>query len=395
MPHLQSDDELPFHPKPSPQVELLTPWSDAGLRVRPAALSHYVHALVATVEDFFVEHRPTQGMDLCLAMAMLPEGKCRIQAELRPNALSEPILTDLLSQVQALPRPLVRGGPVAFLLQLLVAEGSADPDNSFRHRLGPYFRKEAPPGFALALKNLESEFVVPPLQPSIWARTMSGCRRVFSALRTALYRPVVVKPAPAKTCRLKEEDRTVERLTEMIERCPHCDKPYLWRAQLHQEQQAYEAAIADYSEYLARNPSNVQARFNRGICHHVSGSREKALADYNEAVWHAPRSAAILMRRAALFCELEAFERASQDAAAALELDPEEPEWLLTRAKILATQGKFDLALADLDPRCKWTRITSKRSLFAPWSTAIGPAPKTMSSPIAGWRLPASLRRCA
>lgn len=38
-----------------------------------------------------------------------------------------------------------------------------------------------------------------------------------------------------------------------------------------------------------------------------------------------------------------------QDATAAIEVEPAEPEWLLARAKILAAQGKFDLALPDLD----------------------------------------------
>ena len=76
---------MPFTPQPSPQVEILTPWSEAGARIRATALSHYVHALVRTIEDFFVEHSAAQGMDLCLGVAVLPDGKSIVQAELRPT----------------------------------------------------------------------------------------------------------------------------------------------------------------------------------------------------------------------------------------------------------------------------------------------------------------------
>ena len=351
VPHLQSEHEVevPTTPAPSAHVELLTPWSAAEARIRSAALSHFVHALLATIGDFFVEHGPAQGMDLSLAVAMLPDGESVVRAELRPNVMSPSAFAEFLDQVQSLPRPPVRGGPVAFLLQLLVAGGSADLENSFRHRPGPYFRNEAPAGFALALKEAEAEFTLPPPRPGLWTRTKAGGRRALAALRNALSPPAVAKPAATKPCCLKEEDRTIERLTEMAEKCPHCDKPALWRAQLYHEQQQYEAAITDYTEYLAHNPTVGEVYFNRGVCYHLSGSREKALADYNEAVWRNPRAAVALMQRAWLYVELEAFDRAWEDATAAMEADPEEPQWLLGRAKILAARGKFDLALADLD----------------------------------------------
>ena len=61
VPNLQSDHETPITALPSPQVDLLTPWNEAAPRIRSVALSHYVHALVVTIEDFFIEHRPAAG----------------------------------------------------------------------------------------------------------------------------------------------------------------------------------------------------------------------------------------------------------------------------------------------------------------------------------------------
>jgi len=341
-PHPQPDREVPTTAPPLARFDLLTTSSEVAPRIRQSALSHYVQALVATIGEFFEEHTPPHGMDLCLAEAMLPNGKSIVRVALRPNSLTQSDFTGLLERVESLSRPTVQGGPVAFLLRQLVAGGR-------QPRSGPPLCDDAPAGFDLALKKAEAEFAVLPPRPGFWARTRMGCRRAFSSLCDVFFPPVPVKSAPAGTCCLRPEDGTIERLTAMAEKCPHCDKPVLWRAQLYQQQQKYEAAIADYNEYLSRNTADPQAYSCRGLCHHLSGSREKALADYNEALWRDPRAAVVLLQRARLFAELGAVERALQDANAATEIDPQEPEWLLGRAKLLASQGKFDLALADLD----------------------------------------------
>ena len=157
-------------------------------------------------------------------------------------------------------------------------------------------------------------------QPSIWTRIHANCRRVLAFLRGVFFPSPTLKSESTNTCCLKAEDRTIERLTAMLKKCPHCHHPYLLRGQLYHQQQQYEAAIADYSEYLSRNPADAGVYFNRGVCHHLSGSREKALADYNEAIWRNPRAAVALVRRAWLFFELGAFQRAIQDAATAVEI---------------------------------------------------------------------------
>ncbi len=55
------------------------------------------------------------------------------------------------------------------------------------------------------------------------------------------------------------------------------------------------------------------------------------------------------MHRAMLFAELEAIPRAIEDAAAAIEAQPEEPDAYLLRGKMRASQGDLDGGLADLD----------------------------------------------
>jgi tetratricopeptide (TPR) repeat protein len=344
VPHQQSDHETAAN---APHVELLTPWADAGLRIRSLALAHYAHALVTTIGEFFVEHPPHQGMDLCLGMAMLPNGKCIARAELRPNRLNASAFKEFLAQVKSLPRPPVHGGPVAFVVRLLIAGGRPDRE--------PDARNDPPTGFVWAVKKAEAECAPMPSQPGPWARWMTACRQAFSRLRNVfLSRPpakpaLPVLPSSPPVFQLRAEDRTIERLTEMMEKLPELAHLHLWRGQLYQQRQEYEAAIADYSAYLSRQPADAQGYFERGVCQHLAGSREKALADYNEALVHNPRAAAALIWRARLYMELAAVDRALQDVAAAQEIDPWEPEWLLVRAKMLATQGRFDEAEADLD----------------------------------------------
>ena len=331
---------MPTVASPAPQVRLVTRWDQLAARIRSAALAHYIHALVVTMDDFFARCGLERGMDLSLAVGLLPDGKVLARAELSPNSLPQAVVAEFLDQVRELARPPVRGGPVAFVVQALLAGGRPD-------RIGPALPDKVPTDFATDMEKAEAACAPP--RPALWSRALAGCRRALTTLHDVVFPRPVVKPAASEDCGLQEEFRTFERLTEMIAAQPHFANPYLWRAQLQQNERRYDGAIVDYDEYLARKPADTEARFNRGICHHSSGSREKALADYSEAISCDPRAAAVHMRRAWLYAELGAWEPAEQGATAAAEIDPYEPEWFLGRARMLATQGKFDAALADLD----------------------------------------------
>ena len=223
MPHPQSNHELPITPKPSPQVTLLTP-GQAGQRVRSAALAHYVHALVATIEDFFVEHQPTQGMDLCLAVALLPDGESIVRAELRPNALSESTFTELLGQVQALPRPPVPGGPVAFLVQSLVVDW---PPRSSRSALS----QRCPGRLRLCAEEGRNRIHG---SAAATERLGQGDGRLAAVLARCASRPSACRgKARSDECLQPEGGRTHPLIfapTEMIENRPNCDSPYLCAA---------------------------------------------------------------------------------------------------------------------------------------------------------------------
>ena len=69
-------------------------------------------------------------------------------------------------------------------------------------------------------------------------------------------------------------------------------------------------------------PEDAPGYFQRGICRHATSNRELALADYGEAARRDPGNADILLQRATLFAELEAFS-ALEDASAAVDLLPE------------------------------------------------------------------------
>jgi len=401
----------PPAPNPPSQVTAVTPWEKVIERCRLGALNHYLAALARTVDEFFARRERGRGMDLRVALAILPDGKGIFHVELRPVIVPREVGEELRKELESLDRPPV-GGPVAMLIQALVWGGSEDADASFRHRWAPSFRNECPPEFTAALDQAEAsqptERRVSPL--SFWERVRAGAvwrgigrvsrfkpsppaplpegegsrrpsprpspggsggptakpsplaplpkgggryglKAAVKRKALALYRAVVpARPsAHQKTLALPPAERTAEKLSEKIKTAPEGAPAYFWRAMLYQQQQQYAAAIADYTEYIARVPDAPAVYIQRGFCHHASGSRELALADYNEAVRRNPRDANALMHRAMLFADLEGFARAIEDAAAAIQFQPEEPEGYLLRGKMYASLGKLDEGLADLD----------------------------------------------
>lgn len=142
--------------------------------------------------DYFAEHKPDQGMDLCLAVAVLPEGAALVHGELSPNALPQSGLAEFLDQVQTLPHPPVRGGPVALVVRFPVMGGRQD-------RLKAGLRNNVPAGFISVLKRAESYFAARLPRPGFWARTIAGCRRCSPRCVMPCRRPRLQSRRPEMT----------------------------------------------------------------------------------------------------------------------------------------------------------------------------------------------------
>jgi tetratricopeptide (TPR) repeat protein len=345
-------------PEPGCQVVLLTPSSETTPRINLEAFRHFVAAMVRQVEEFFEKLPKGQGLDLRLALALLPDGKRLVDVAARPDRLGAP-LEELRRQLEELPAPPVRRGPVAFLAHTLIWGGSDDPNESFRHRFGPYYRGERPAWFDAAVAEAERSGMPRSRPLSLWERSKAGAIRVFAAMRRGLKREVLPQPRPAAPSPTERANLigaqaaqygvewAIEQITALIHEFPLDAELYGRRGDLYQEKEQYEQAIADYTELVGRSPHHARGYLVRGTCHRHAGNMEPALADFNEALWRQPTCAQALAERSWIYFELGAVDRALADVATAMEYEPDDPRLAILRGRMLAMQGNLDPALED------------------------------------------------
>ncbi len=96
------------------------------------------------------------------------------------------------------------------------------------------------------------------------------------------------------------------------------------RGEIHQGQDAYSAALRDFSDVLERNPDAVTARMHRAEIQLAGGDPMSALTDITDALRQEPRSARLLYRRGLILADLRRGKEAGADfqAAARLATDP-------------------------------------------------------------------------
>lgn len=95
------------------------------------------------------------------------------------------------------------------------------------------------------------------------------------------------------------------------------------RGLLHDDEEDYEKAIADYTDALKLVPDDHATLVLRGNSHDANGSPQLAIADYTAATKLAPDDASAFYNRATVYEELGEKDKAIADYTKALEIDPE------------------------------------------------------------------------
>lgn len=86
--------------------------------------------------------------------------------------------------------------------------------------------------------------------------------------------------------------------------------------------QAYEQAIADYTQVLQQDPEHVEAFLNRGRSYAALGDYPEAIRDYNRAIALQPNRAVGYSSRGQAYVRMKRYGEALGDYARALELNP-------------------------------------------------------------------------
>lgn len=109
-----------------------------------------------------------------------------------------------------------------------------------------------------------------------------------------------------------------------------------------------EAAI---STAISLAPEDVELRIDRAEIRAEAGAPREAIDDLDHVLQRAPRRADVLAMRAAAHRRLSMLDRAAQDVARALEIDPNLPEAWLEKGILARLAGRKD------DARGAWIRV--------------------------------------
>jgi hypothetical protein len=152
-------------PPPSEFIMLLTPDHDINQRMnQPDQFVSFVKAVVDTTAQFFQQFPTTCGLVVRVACAVLPCDKLLLEIEVRPQDQAEAIVAGLRTQIEAIPRPKVKHGPVAFASQSVVQGGCSVEHAGFGFPFASLFK----PGQQGALDDLLMSAAGKSAEPTSW-----------------------------------------------------------------------------------------------------------------------------------------------------------------------------------------------------------------------------------
>lgn len=152
-------------PPASEFLMLLTPDFHINQRMeRPEQFVEFVKTVVDATEQYFQRFPPACGLDLRIACALLPQDKLLLEIDLWPREQFGAIVPSLRKHLEALPRPRVNYGPVAFSSQSVIQGGCSEENEGF----GFPFASLMKPGQQAPLDDLLMKAAGSSVEPKTW-----------------------------------------------------------------------------------------------------------------------------------------------------------------------------------------------------------------------------------
>ena len=122
-----------------------------------------------------------------------------------------------------------------------------------------------------------------------------------------------------------------------------------YRAYAYTHLRRYDLAKNDYNDILLEKPAHLEARLGLSYVYQLMGKRNDALDLLNIVVEQHPDSVAGYVARASLETDMQRYEAALYDWEKAIELDPQNTDYQLSRIDVLIRLGRNDAARRELD----------------------------------------------
>ena len=129
---------------------------------------------------------------------------------------------------------------------------------------------------------------------------------------------------------------------------------YYFRAAASEAKKDFDRAIADYTQAIAIDPTEVDYLNGRAGAYEAKNDMNRAMADYDKAIQLNPKSVYAYNNRGATFQRKGDFARASADYGEVTKLQPNNPDAWAARCWVRAAGGReVQQALSDCDAALK------------------------------------------
>jgi serine/threonine protein kinase/tetratricopeptide (TPR) repeat protein len=160
---------------------------------------------------------------------------------------------------------------------------------------------------------------------------------------------------------LGEWDKAIAQYTQFIEREPDRWESWFDRAMVYQSRKQFEKALPDFSKAIELNRQRDNpwllgdAFHHRAFIYFMKGELEKALAGYSTAIELAPNNIWHWLGRAKTYAQLKQWPQAVADGTRGLELKADFIDLRQTRGDAYAALGQWDKAAGDYSELLKFT----------------------------------------
>jgi tetratricopeptide (TPR) repeat protein len=142
-------------------------------------------------------------------------------------------------------------------------------------------------------------------------------------------------------------DRAIADFTEAIKLDPNSSIAYQERGDTYYYKGDNDQAIADYNQAIKLSP-NVASTYNsRGDTYRAKGDHDRAIADYNQAIRLDPNDAAAYVNRGGTYSDKGDYDRAITDHTQAVRLDPNYASTYYARGNAYYHKRDYDRAITD------------------------------------------------
>jgi len=149
---------------------------------------------------------------------------------------------------------------------------------------------------------------------------------------------------------LEDYDQALADLSKTIELDPEFTQAYLARGQIYMwYKEEPDLALADLTKYVEMEPDQPDGYAERGEVYlEMTQDYDRAISEFTEALARDSEQAYYYQQRAAAYMQLQSWDKAIDDYASALSLEPD-ADLYLDRGMALYFAGRYQEALEDLD----------------------------------------------